>query len=206
MIIVDGIPLDPSIAGARFSCDLARCKGACCTLEGGRGAPLLDEEKALVERALPVVRPMLPERTLAVIDRRGVVEGVPGSYATACVDDRDCVFVYYEGDVAKCSIEAAWLRGEYPWRKPVSCHLFPLRAGADGGPVRYEAIPECSAGRERGRADGVALHEFLRDAIVRRFGEGWYDRVDAAIGDATREAEPGPAAPRPPRGGEGNRC
>jgi hypothetical protein len=175
MIIVSEILVEDAVETERFSCDLARCKGACCTLEGGRGAPLLDEEKVLVERAVPVLRKHLSARSLNEIAGRGAVDGARGSYATTCIDDRDCVFVVYEGDVAKCSIEAAFNRGEYPWRKPVSCHLFPLRYAANGaGLLRYEAIAECDPGREKGRADGTPLHAFLKEALVRRFGAEWY--------------------------------
>ena len=108
-----------------------------------------------------------------------------GAYATTCVENRDCVFVSYQGDVAKCSFELAFNNGEIPWRKPVSCHLFPLRYSGNGpGLLRYEAIPECSAGREKGKAGGTKLHEFVGDALVRRFGSEWYETL------ADRCAEP----------------
>jgi hypothetical protein len=190
MMIIGEIPVDDAVASQRFSCDLARCKGACCTLEGGRGAPLLDEEKELAERAVPVVRKYLSPRSLNEIASRGAVEGARGSYGTTCIDDRDCVFVYYEGDVAKCSIEAAYNRGEFPWRKPVSCHLFPLRYAPGGsGLLRYEAIAECAPGREKGKADGTPLHEFLKDALVRRFGADWYGRLaEKLAGETARVA------------------
>jgi hypothetical protein len=188
MMVIGEILVDDALSTERFSCDLARCKGACCTLEGGRGAPLLNEEKVLVEHALPVVRKYLSPRSLNEIASRGAVDGQRGSYATNCIDDRDCVFVFYDGDVAKCSIEAAYNNGEYPWRKPVSCHLFPLRYAAGGSAfLRYEAIAECAPGRERGRADGTPLPVFLKDAIVRRFGEEWYGRLaEKLAADAAR--------------------
>lgn len=196
MIIVDQILVDESVATERFSCDLAGCKGACCTLQGGRGAPLLDEEKALVEGAVPVVRKHLSRRSRSEIDRRGAVDGPAGSYATTCIDDRDCVFVVYDGDVAKCSIEAAWLRGEYPWRKPVSCHLFPLRYAATGrGLLRYESIAECAPGRSKGKAEQTPLHSFVKDALVRRFGAGWYERLSERVDAAGTPHIAGPNEP-----------
>jgi hypothetical protein len=190
MMIIGEILVEDAVGTGQFSCDLKRCKGACCTLEGGRGAPLLDAEKELIERAVPVVRKYLSPRSLNEIAHRGAVDGPKGAYATTCIDDRDCVFVFYEGDVAKCSIEAAYNRGEYPWRKPVSCHLFPLRYSSGGsGLLRYEAIPECSPGREKGKADGTPLHGFLKDALVRRFGAAWYANLAERLsGEAARIA------------------
>src|ERR1041385_3466296 len=102
MFVVGEAVIDEAVAQARFACDLEQCRGACCTLPGGRGAPLIDEE-------------------CGVIGLDGLFEGVSGQFSTTCVNDRDCVFVYYEGNVARCSLEKAWLNGESGWRKPVSC-------------------------------------------------------------------------------------
>jgi hypothetical protein len=177
MLMIGEVLVEEEIASERFSCDLAKCKGACCTIPGGRGAPLADEEKELIERYFPAVRKHLSARNLRVIERKGLTDGFDGNYATTCVDDRDCVFVTWEGDVAKCSFEIAFHDGEIPWRKPLSCHLFPLRySGGTPGMVRYEPIGACSPARERGRADAVPLHEFLKEAIIRRLGADWYAR------------------------------
>lgn len=191
-MVIGEILVEDEVATAQFSCDLGRCRGACCTLEGGRGAPLLDEERGLVEAAVPVVLERLPARSIAEIGRRGAVDGVKGAYATTCVDDRDCVFVVYDGPVAKCAIEDAFNRGELPWRKPVSCHLFPLRFSRNGaGLLRYEAIPECAPGREKGRAGGIPVTSFLREALDRRFGTEWRGELDRAAGRRREELRTG---------------
>ncbi len=197
--MIGDIAVDEAVTSERFSCDLARCKGACCTLEGGRGAPLLDEEKGLVERHYPSVRKYLSPVHVAAIERQGPVDGFPGAFATTCVDDRACVFVTYDGDVARCSFEVAFRKGEIGWRKPVSCHLFPLRySGGGAGVLRYEEIPECSAGRDRGRREDTRLHDFLGDAIVRRLGPGWHgllrETCETPASDAAVEGrDPGDA-------------
>ena|SRR5260221_391086 len=174
MFVIGEATVDEEIAHARFSCDLVQCKGACCTLPGGRGAPLEDDELPELERALPLVKKYLTPKHLAVIEKSGFVEGIPGSYATTCVENRDCVFVYREEGIARCSLERAHLAGETTWRKPASCHLFPVRISS-GKHLRYEKIPECESGRRRGRALNVPLYEFLKDALVRKFGSAWYD-------------------------------
>ena len=104
-----------------------------------------------------------------------MVEGASGSYVTSCIDNRDCVFVHYDGDVAKCSLERAYEDGKTDWRKPLSCHMFPLRIRPFGKDfVRYEQINECQAGREKGSLEGVKLYDFLRVPLIRKYGEAWY--------------------------------
>ena len=167
--------IEDAVMTERFACDLGRCKGACCTLPGGRGAPLDDSEVAELESAFPIVRKYLSDRNLAVIASQGMVEGSPGNYVTSCVDDKDCVFVLYEDGIARCSLEKAYLAGEISWRKPVSCHLFPIRVSPGGSWVRYEQISECDPGVVRGRAEDVPLYDFLREPLTRKFGVAWYD-------------------------------
>jgi hypothetical protein len=166
--------IEEDVLTARFACDLGRCKGACCTLPGGRGAPLDDPEVAELRRAFPAVRKHLTERSLAVIAEHGMVEGIPGSYHTTCIDDKDCVFVVYEGGIARCAVEKAFMAGEIRWRKPLSCHLFPLRIDRDGSRVRYERIGECLPAMDRGDEEGIALVDFLREPLERKFGAAWY--------------------------------
>jgi len=175
MRIVGQVLIDPEITTARFSCDVSLCRGACCTLEGGRGAPITDSEAKEIERIFPVVSQYLPASHLDVIRKDGLHEGPPGARATTCVDNKACVFSYVDAGVNRCSFERAFLDGRSEWRKPLSCHLFPLRirnVGADL--LRYERIPECKPGRDRGERENVMMYEFLQDALTRSFGESWY--------------------------------
>lgn len=152
-------------------------------MPGGRGAPLDDAEVALIEAAIPAALPYLPERNRGIIQARGAVEGRPGDYATRCIDRRDCVFVYYESDVAKCAIERAYFRKETTFRKPLSCHLFPIRIDQvfDADYLRYERIAECEPAVENGTKRGVPLYKFLKEAIVRAYGEEYYKELAARI-------------------------
>jgi hypothetical protein len=177
MVIIGEAVIDEAVAEARFCCDLAVCKGACCTLEGGRGAPLEDEEVLEIYKAYPIVKRYLDERNIRTIEADGLVDGAPGDYATACVERRECVFAYVEEGVARCSFEKAYLAGETDWRKPLSCHLFPIRIRRFGKDfVRYETIDECEGGRMRGEKEHIALHEFLRSPLTRKYGELWYEK------------------------------
>lgn len=176
MVIIGEAVIDAGVAEARFSCDLDVCKGACCTLEGGRGAPLEDEEVLEIYKAYPIVKRYLDERNIQTIEADGLVDGTPGDYATPCIERRDCVFAYFESGIARCSFEKAYLAGETQWRKPMSCHLFPIRIRHFGKDfVRYETIEECSGGRANGESQNVALHEFLREPLMRKYGSAWYE-------------------------------
>ena len=132
MFIIGEATIEEDIGHERFSCDLNRCKGACCTLPGGRGAPLDDSEVEEIARAYPSAQKYLSPRHMQMIEQSGMIEGGPGNFATACIDDKECVFVFYEDGIARCSFEKAFLNGEISWRKPLSCHLFPVRISKIG--------------------------------------------------------------------------
>jgi hypothetical protein len=170
---------DDAIATTEFCCDLTACKGACCTMPGGRGAPLADGEVQAVNDSITVALPYLSPEKRAAIAALGAVEGEPGDYTTRCMDERDCVFVYYDGQIAKCAIERAFFEGRTEFRKPISCHLFPIRVNdLFGGPyLRYERISECAQALANGREKGVPLYRFLHDALVRAFGQEFYDTL-----------------------------
>jgi hypothetical protein len=180
--ILDSIA-DDALATTRFACDLTACHGACCTMPGGRGAPLEDSEVKLLNDAIPAAMKYLPERNRAIITMLGAVEGSPGDYATRCIEERDCVFVYYEGSVAKCAVERAHFNGETEFRKPLSCHLFPIRISQvfDADYLRYEQIPECKQALANGAKLDLPLYRFLEGALTRAFGEEFYAALVARI-------------------------
>ena len=186
MFLIAETLIDPEISQARFCCDVAVCKGACCSLEGGRGAPLEENETVEIEAAFPFVRKYLSDDHLKTIEQSGMVEGPPGSRATVCVDQKACVFAFFEDGIARCSFERAYRDGEIKWRKPLSCHLFPIRVSRFGTSiVRYEKIDECEAGRIKGDAEGISLVDFLEDPLVRKFGKSWYDTFNRMQGKDT---------------------
>jgi hypothetical protein len=176
--------IDERIAQIKFACDIVACKGACCTLPGGKGAPLLDSEIRDVEEAFPIVKSLLPKSHLDAIARMGLYEGEPGSYTTTCYDNRACVFVLYETGIARCAFERAFKEGKSQWRKPLSCHLFPIRVdGETPGKLRYEWRGECEPALKRGDAERIFLNDFLRDALIRAYGTEWYEEFKKACED-----------------------
>ncbi|MBI3003951.1 MAG: DUF3109 family protein [Ignavibacteriales bacterium] len=177
MFIIQETTIEEPIAGIKFACDLNACKGACCTLPGGKGAPLLDSEIAEIQKAFPVVRENLSLEHLARIEEKGLFEGSEGDYTTPCYKNRACVFVTYENGIAKCSFEKAYLKGDISWRKPLSCHLFPLRVDRLAHDrIRFEFISECGPALDKGNLEDVYLSDFLKESLVRAYGEAWYKK------------------------------
>lgn len=164
----------------KFVCDLTRCKGACC-VEGDDGAPLLREEVKIIEELLPKIKPYMSEEGLAEVEKNGVYhideEGEP---VTNLVDGGACVFVAFDEDgTAKCAIEKAYRNGDVNWKKPISCELFPIRAKKyhDFTALNYEKIDICDPGCELGDKLNVPLYRFLKEPIVRAYGEEFFQTL-----------------------------
>ena len=192
MFIIGEAFIEERLGRERFACDPESCKGACCTLEGGRGAPLDDREVEEIRKAFPAVEGFLPAKSLQVIQSVGQVEGAPGDYATPCVENRECAYAYFESGIARCSFERAYLEGSAAWRKPLSCHLFPVRVRRFGQEfLHYEEIDECASGRTRGADENIPISEFLKEPLTRRFGKSWYESFAAEC--RARRREPAPA-------------
>lgn len=167
--------VDDPIPSIKFACDISACKGACCTLAGGLGAPLLNEEIVELERSFPIVKSTLPAEHLETIAQYGFYEGKPDSYTTKCCNNQACVFVTYEDGIARCAIEKAFMDGKIEWRKPLSCHLFPIRVDHEiTERLRYERIAECNSALCRGEHEQIYLSNFLKDPLLRAFGFSWY--------------------------------
>ena len=189
MISLDDLLIESNVVGTKFSCDLAQCKGACCTLSGGGGAPVLDKEVEELKAAIPAAKKYLSHESIAHIEKHGALEGNEGNWETGCIDDKACVFVVWDGDVAHCSIEKAYHNGETTFRKPLSCHLFPIRVANFGGPyLRYEVFDECAPGRKLGEQTNTPLVVAVKDALERGFGK---DTMEAMVELALQTNEGG---------------
>lgn len=179
-MLLDNLLLDDRIISQPFLCDTGKCKGACCTVKGGQGAPVLDSEVDAMISSIEVAWNYLPPRARAEIEQHGVIDGLDGDLYTRCIDDGDCVFVYYEkgSDIAKCSIEQAYFNGATSFRKPISCHLFPIRVTDLNGPyLYYEEFPECKPALDNGTRNDVRVFEAVKEALMRAFGDAWYEKL-----------------------------
>lgn len=189
MIVIDNILVDEQVLTTPFLCDLTACHGACCTMKGGAGAPLLNDEVQMVRDAVLPASKYLSTHSLEALASSNPVVGTEGDYTTLCIDDADCVFVFYEQGIAKCAIERAHANGETAFRKPLSCHLFPARVADFGGPyIYYEEIPECRPALAKGKATGVTAFEMLKQPLERAFGEEWYAKAAYFVEQQRRNA------------------
>jgi hypothetical protein len=166
-----------------FACDLGQCKGICC-VEGNAGAPLEAEEVDTLEEEYPNYKPCMTPAGIEAVERQGfMVVDEDGDYTTPLVDDAQCAYAYEENGVTLCAIEKAWAEGRTTFRKPVSCHLYPIRLvrfsnGTVG--LNYHRWSVCAPARECGRKLGIPVYKALKEPIVRRFGEGFYRALEAA--------------------------
>ncbi|HYM20040.1 MAG TPA: DUF3109 family protein [Candidatus Kapabacteria bacterium] len=178
--------IDGDIGTAEFACDLSVCKGACCTMPGGLGAPILTEEIPIIEQLYSVVEKYLPPQAIETIKEKGVWQrNDDGTYTITTIGHDECVFVHWKGDIAYCSIQTAFQNGEiHDYPKPISCHLFPIRIypEADGSYyVCYVEAEECSGGRKRGAAEHTVLIDYLKTPLERAIGEGRYEELKSQL-------------------------
>lgn len=178
MIRVQDVILSEDIATAKFSCNISLCKGACCVV-GDAGAPVNKNEIPILRKAFRELKNGLDAEAVDVAERDGVVQGnSEKGYEISCIGSGECIFVQKDKNgAATCAIQNAYYAGSFGWEKPISCHLYPVRlkhiAGFDY--ANFEYIPElCSAACQKGEEEGIYLAEFLKDSLVRRYGEGWY--------------------------------
>ena len=200
MIQIDDVVVSLDVLREKFLCDLSACKGECC-IEGDAGAPVELDEVEKLEEVLPVIWDDLSPEARAVIDRQGVVyTDCEGDLVTSIVNNKDCVFTCYDDKgccycaIEKafrcyCAIEKAFREGKTDFYKPVSCHLYPIRVG-DYGPykaVNYHRWDVCKAAVLLGRKENVPVYKFLREPLVRKFGEAWYCELELAAEELEKQ-------------------
>lgn len=189
IVQVGDVLLSSDIITEKFCCDLDECKGACC-VEGDAGAPVTLDEIGGIEASLDNVWPQMSAAAQAVVDRQGVAYNDPeGDLVTSIVDGRDCVFTCHEGGLCLCLLEKAYRAGRSEFCKPMSCALYPIREKRLSNgliALNYYRWSVCAAARRKGEALGLYVYEFLKEPLVRRFGQEWYDEL-AAVAKALRD-------------------
>ena len=176
--VIDDVFINSDLFKTKFTCDLSKCKGACCTMDSEYGAPLKEEEIEKIDEVLPVLKKYLPKKNLKNIDKFGFWETKQNQLFIRSINRRECVFAVYDGDIAKCSLEKAFFDGNSNFRKPISCHLFPIRITEFGGTVlRYEEYSECEPALEKGKSTRLNVIQFCKDSLIRVFGKEWVEKV-----------------------------
>ncbi|BDB53978.1 hypothetical protein GENT5_02830 [Flavobacterium ammoniigenes] len=159
-----------------FVCNLSACKGNCC-IDGDAGAPLSADETKIMEEIYPKVKPYLRPEGIAAIEAQGTwVKGEDGDFETTLIEGKDCAYVIFDGATALCGIEQAYNEGIVSWKKPVSCHLYPIRVKdfSEFTAVNYDKWDICNDACTLGKELQVPVYKFVKEALVRKFGEDWY--------------------------------
>ena len=164
-----------------FVCNLSACKGACC-VDGDAGAPLENEETKILEDIYPKVKPFLRQEGIDVIEKEGTwITSDFGELETPLINDADCAYVIFdENKTALCAIEEAYNQGIIDWKKPVSCHLYPIRVRdySEFSAVNYHKWEICDDACSLGKELQVPVYKFVKQALVRKFGEDWYAELE----------------------------
>lgn len=172
-----------------FVCNLSACHGACC-VDGDAGAPLNQEETKILEDIYLQVKPFLRPEGIAAIETQGTwVIGTDGTQETPLIDNKDCAYVIFDGKTALCGIEQAYNQGKVSWKKPVSCHLYPVRVKdfSQFAAVNYDRWDICDDACTLGKELEVPVYKFVREALIRRFGQEWYDELELVASELKKQ-------------------
>jgi len=166
----------------KFICDFGKCKGACC-VEGDSGAPLDEDEKAILEEIYPDIKEYLTEKGIEEIEKQGTsMIDADGDLVTPIINDKECVYTVFKDGSALCGIEKAFLDGKISYRKPISCSLYPIRIEKypEFDAVNYNKWKICGPARELGFKMGTPVYKFLKEPLIRKYGEDWYKELEYA--------------------------
>ncbi|MEO6882801.1 MAG: DUF3109 family protein [Bacteroidia bacterium] len=182
MIAIENTLVSEDLLEKKFVCDLNACKGECC-VAGDSGAPLADDELSILEEVYEKVKPYIPADGVKAIEKQGpYVLDADKEYTTTLVKDKHCAYVYFENKIAKCAIEKAFNEGKINFKKPISCHLYPVRITKhkEYDAVNYHKWEICKPACECGSKLNVPVYKFLKDPLIRKYGKNWYEQLELA--------------------------
>lgn len=183
MISIGKTLISTEIFDKKFVCDLSACKGQCC-IDGESGAPLNEDELEKLDEVIDEVRPYMRQEGLDSLAENGLYEiDMDGDYVTPLVGGEECAYVIFdEKGIAKCAIENAYNDGKTSWKKPISCHLYPIRIKElkDFDALNYHHWPICEAACTLGQSLSVEVFRFLKEPLIRKYGVDWYGELEEA--------------------------
>jgi hypothetical protein len=189
MIAIENTLVSEDLVKKKFVCDLNKCKGACC-VQGDAGAPVAPDEYEALERNYEKVKPYLTQKGIEAVEKYGLyITDKDGDVVTPLVGgNKECAYTIYENGIAACGIEKAYTEGKSDFRKPVSCHLYPVRITyyKDYDAVNYHDWEICDPACKLGRSLKVPVFRFLKDALIRKYGIHWYEKLEVAAAGLSR--------------------
>jgi len=190
VIVIENILVSDEIVEKQFVCDLNKCKGGCCE-DGDAGAPLDDAELPIIVELYEKIKPYLTDAAIAEIEKKGkYVYSKEFGWVTPTLGNDNEICVYGVRDtngIIKCSFEQAFYDGVTSWKKPLSCHLYPVitRKGRHGNYERVNYEPRaklCNPACSLGKKLEVPVYEFLKEPLIRKYGEEFYKALDKIAG------------------------
>jgi hypothetical protein len=185
LIVIDNILVSDEIVSEQFVCDLNKCKGGCCE-DGDSGAPLTNDELGSLRDFIEDIKPYITPEGLKVLEKEGLYRyDQEFGWVTPTIAGRMCAYGYRDRQgIIKCGIEQAYLDRKISWKKPISCHLFPVKITRskkqDQEYVNYEPRQDlCSAACKLGKQLKVPVYLFLKDALIRKYGPDFYSTLEA---------------------------
>ena len=190
MFLIQNTLVSLDVLEKEFCCDLDKCHGCCC-IEGDAGAPVTDEELLQIQRLLPDLMPEMTKEAREVLDKQGLAyKDQSGEQVLSIVNDKDCIFARTDHNGwCYCLIEKLFRAGKTDFLKPLSCHLYPIRltkVGENTG-VEYHRWDICHCARVLGKKSHVPLYQFLKEPLIRRFGQEWYDELELTAQEWTKQ-------------------
>ena len=180
MIVIDNVIVSDELVEREFVCDLNTCKGACC-VQGESGAPLEKKEMEQIETVYEKVKPYITELGVQTIEVQGkYVVDEKGQPKTPLINNAACAYVNFDNrGIAYCGIQKAYQDGKIDFEKPISCHLYPIRIKKQipYDLLEYERWEICKPACKKGRKLEVRVFEFLKDPLIRKYGEEFYDQL-----------------------------
>jgi hypothetical protein len=182
MIAIDKTLISEDLLDKKFVCDLNACKGACC-VAGDSGAPLEKEELPILESIVDKVKPYMVKKGIKAVEKFGsYVIDSDGDFTTTLVSPgAECAFVFFdENKIAKCAIEQAFYDGKINWKKPISCHLYPVRITKhkEYDAVNYDKWSICKPACDCGTKLDVPVYKFLKEPLIRKYGKEWFKQLE----------------------------
>jgi hypothetical protein len=182
VIAIDNILISEKVVEGQFVCDLLKCKGGCCE-DGDAGAPLEKEELDRLNEVYEIVKPYLTPAGIKEIETSGRYQyDREFGWVTPTIHGKMCAYGYKDGKgIIKCGIEQAYYDGKIAWKKPVSCHLYPIKTSRTrtGEVMNYEPRETlCHPGCVQGEKLKVPAYVFLKEAIIRKYGEDFYGALE----------------------------
>ena len=182
MLQIDDTIISGDIFEKKFKCDLEKCKGRCCVY-GDSGAPLEEEEAEILNEIYPIIEPyMRPEGIQAIQEIGTSMIDKDGDLVTPLIQGKECAYTQAKNGIYLCAIEAAFFDKKIRFRKPISCHLFPVRTKKfkDFTAVNYEKWNICKDAWELGSKENLPVFIFLKESLIRKFGKSWFKKLSIA--------------------------